>query len=70
MKPVKGKKYNVTRLKERKFTGWKSPDPRNCQPDVVEGYHIDNYFESDGTYIGADVYGVEPSFRSLAFTRQ
>lgn len=47
------------------FTGWTSPDPANCAPDVVEGYHVDNYFDSQGRYKGADEFGVEPTFREM-----
>lgn len=54
-----GKKYDRATLT---FAGWTAPDPRNCAADVIEGYHPDYYFNSDGSYKGPDEYGVEPEY--------
>lgn len=59
MKLITGQKYDRSTLT---FTGWTAPDPRNAAPDVIEGYHIDHYFSTDGTYKGPDEFGVEPTF--------
>ncbi len=63
MKLTQGTKYDRSELK---LTGWTSPDPKDSAPDVVEGYHVDYYFDSEGRYKGADEFGVEPIFESIA----
>ena len=54
MKLEKGKKYDIDGLK---CTGWTPLDADDT------GYNFVDYFESDGTYRGPDVYGVEPEFK-------
>ena len=47
------------------FVGWTAPDQKDCVSDVVEGYHLDDYFDEQGRYKGPDQYGVEPEFREM-----
>ena len=47
-----GKKYDVGALK---CTGWKGGDGLGH-----EGYNFFDYFGADGTYKGADDFGIEP----------
>jgi hypothetical protein len=43
------------------FVRWNAPDPRDCEPDVVEGYCLEPYFNGpDRAYLGPDQYGVYP----------
>lgn len=50
----------------RLFIGWTATDPADCTPDVVEGYHVDDYFDTQGRYKGPDKHGVEPVFREMS----
>jgi hypothetical protein len=52
----KGKKYNVKEMLSRYLT-WTDGDGSGS-----EGYSVDCYFDLDGTYLGADQYGIEPVF--------
>mgnify|MGYP005811600879 CR=1 FL=1 len=53
MKLTKGTKYDVAALR---CTGW---TPEGAE---VNGYNVADYFAADGTYLGADEYGIEPEF--------
>jgi len=52
MELVKGQKYDVSTLR---VIGWTEGDGSGH-----EGYSHLDYFESDGTYRGADQHGIEP----------
>lgn len=63
MRLVQGDRYDVDDLI---CVGWcmgrgAKDTPIYCDDDA-EGYHWYDYFR-DGTYLGPDMYGVEPLFR-------
>ncbi len=62
MKLTTGQKYDVAALK---FTGWDGPgvyDDEGHRNPGIDGYSVADYFRSDGTYLGPDEHGVEPTF--------
>ena len=50
-----GRIYDTATLK---FAGWTH--------EGVDGYNEADYFEADGTYLGADVFGVEPLYDGVS----
>lgn len=57
IKLLKGKSYDVDRMRTIWDFGGVWPDGYDTR-----GYHIDDYFDASGRYLGPDIHGVEPLF--------
>lgn len=53
MRLEKGMNYDLKKLDHK---GWSHPI------EMDGGYNCWDYFDGDGTYLGPDCYGVEPTF--------
>lgn len=53
-----GRKYDANLLT---FAGWTAGDGTS-----TEGYHMVDYFATDGSYLGPDKHGIEPIVEMVA----
>ena len=53
-----GKSYDTATLV---LVGWTAGDGSGS-----EGYSVENFFDANGKYLGADAHGIEPIFENCA----
>lgn len=58
MKLITGHKYDTTKLE---FAGWMENGETQFPEPELKGYNCWEYFD-EGTYLGPDIHGIEPSF--------